>query len=82
MSLGDYKAESVNYFQELVELLLPNRLANSILAYGMSTFKLPKTLCDELDKAVRRFWWTGSTDKRLFIALTSWIAFANQSQRG
>ncbi|POO02923.1 LOW QUALITY PROTEIN: hypothetical protein TorRG33x02_009840, partial [Trema orientale] len=68
-SLGDYKAKSVNYFQELVELR--KSVIQSIPAYGMSTFKLPKPLCDELDKAVRRFWWTGSTDKRLFIALTS-----------
>lgn len=39
--------------------------------YSMQTAKLPKLVCDEVDKKVRKFIWGGSDDKR-GVHLISW----------
>lgn len=36
----------------------------SQLIYAMSCFKLPRTMCDRLDKLMMRFWWSGGKTKR------------------
>ena len=33
-------------------------VAQASHVYTMSTYKLPKKLCNELDGVVRRFWWS------------------------
>lgn len=33
-------------------------------AYAMSVFKLPKGLCDEIQKAIENFWWGSKDDKQ------------------
>lgn len=35
-----------------------------ILTYAMTCFLLPKSLCDELESIVARFWWQNSHGKR------------------
>ena len=37
--------------------VLIKAVAQAVLSYTMSCFKLPNTLCDELIGMVRQFWW-------------------------
>ena len=46
-------------------------VALSIPTYTMSSFLVPKSLCEELDAIVRRFWWTGKMGTNRFLALKS-----------
>ena len=39
------------------EEVLIKAVAQAILTYTMSVFKLPDSLCDELAGMIRRFWW-------------------------
>ena len=39
-------------------------VAQAILTYTMSVFKLPKSLCEDLTSMIRNFWWGQRTDKR------------------
>ena len=38
-------------------------VAQSILVYSMSVFKLPMGLCKDIETMIRKFWW-GSADAR------------------
>ncbi|KAM6545081.1 hypothetical protein CsatB_025817 [Cannabis sativa] len=44
----------------------------SIPGYFMSTALVPKTLCEELDRIVARFWWVGNSAKDRYRAFKSW----------
>ena len=46
-------------------------VAQAILTYTMSVFKLPKSLCEDLTSMIHNFWWGQRTDKRK-IAWMSW----------
>uniref|UniRef100_A0A803P0S6 Reverse transcriptase domain-containing protein n=1 Tax=Cannabis sativa TaxID=3483 RepID=A0A803P0S6_CANSA len=50
--------------------------------YPMSTFLLPLSLCSELDKLVRKFWWIGCVDKSRYLALTSWDSICKPKEFG
>lgn len=59
-------------------------LANSTVAtlgfYSMQTAKLPRTICDDMDKRVRRFIWGGSEDVKK-VHLLSWEVLQLPSSR-
>lgn len=38
-------------------------VAQAVSAYAMSTFKLPKSLCDDIQQAITKFWWGLKEDK-------------------
>ncbi|KAH7533562.1 hypothetical protein FEM48_Zijuj04G0144400 [Ziziphus jujuba var. spinosa] len=40
--------------------------------YTMSTFKIPNSLCNEMDTAIRRFWWGAKEGSKHYLALKSW----------
>lgn len=44
----------------------------AIPTYSMSTFRIPKGLCTDLDSLVRRFWWGSKLGKKNYLALKSW----------
>ncbi|KAF4346205.1 hypothetical protein G4B88_004929 [Cannabis sativa] len=48
----------------------------------MSTFLLPKSLCHEMDQAIRKFWWTGSTEKDRYLALANWNSLCTPLEDG
>lgn len=50
----------------------------AIPTYSMSTFLLPKSMCNDLDAKVRRFWWSSKL-KGLFLPLRAnkVLAFVN-----
>lgn len=43
--------------------LLIKAVAQSIPTYAMSCFALPQTLCDEVSKVIRDFWWRTKNGK-------------------
>jgi hypothetical protein len=51
--------------------ILIKAVAQAILVYVMSVFKLPLGLCDELTKMIRRYWWGAQNGKRK----THWLAW-------
>jgi hypothetical protein len=44
--------------------ILIRAIAQAILAYVMGVFKLPLSLCDDLSKLIRDFWWVVDRGKR------------------
>lgn len=54
-------------------------VAQAIPIYSLSTFRVPKSVCDSLDSIVRRFWWGAKTGSNRFMALKSWRQSVKQS---
>lgn len=40
--------------------------------YTMATFKLSSTVCKNLDKLVKKFWWSSKPKGIIYMALNSW----------
>ena len=40
--------------------------------YAMSTFNIPKKICDKMDAITRRFWWKQKEKEGKFLAWKSW----------
>ncbi|KAF4347147.1 hypothetical protein G4B88_007902 [Cannabis sativa] len=57
-------------------------VAQSTPVYSMATYLFPKTLCHEMDQAVRKFWWMGSESKDRFLALCDWNSLCLPLDRG
>ncbi|XP_060974630.1 uncharacterized protein LOC133039721 [Cannabis sativa] len=57
-------------------------VAQSTPVYSMATYLFPKSLCHEMDQAVRKFWWMGSESKDRFLALCDWNSLCLPLDRG
>lgn len=44
--------------------ILIKYIAQAIPIYTMSCFKLPKSICDEINRTCARFWWGSSSNKK------------------
>ncbi|KAH9688162.1 reverse transcriptase domain-containing protein [Citrus sinensis] len=44
--------------------VLIKAVAQAIPAYAMSVFKLPRGFCDDIQRAIAKFWWGSKGDKR------------------
>ena len=44
--------------------ILIKAVAQATSTYAMSVFKIPTTLCDNLQSLIARFWWNGGSDDR------------------
>jgi hypothetical protein len=53
------------------EILL-KAIAQSIPAYAMSVFNIPKQICKEICNAIARFWWGGSQTQRKMHWMAWW----------
>lgn len=60
----------------LKEVLI-NAVAMALPNYVMSCFKLPVSLCKELESAIAKFWWRGNKDKCGMY----WISWENMKRR-
>ncbi|KAL0357136.1 UNVERIFIED_CONTAM: putative ribonuclease H protein [Sesamum calycinum] len=56
------------------KMILIKNVAQSIPVYHMSTFLLPRKICNKMDATVRRFWWQNklTEQNQKFLALKSW----------
>jgi hypothetical protein len=52
-------------------LVLIKSVAAAIPSYAMSTFLLPKSICSQLDKVFKNFWWGFSSSKTKNLSLKS-----------
>ncbi|KAL0408606.1 UNVERIFIED_CONTAM: putative ribonuclease H protein [Sesamum radiatum] len=66
------------------KMVLIKNVAQSIPVYHMSTFLLPKTICNKMDATVRRFWWQSqsSDQRKSFLALKSWKSICLPKNKG
>lgn len=60
-----------NHKSQAAKEVLIKVVAQAIPVYVMSVFKLPYSLCDELTKMTRRYWWGAEEGKKK----THWIAW-------
>lgn len=54
---------------------------STIACYSMQTAKIPRTVCDDIDKRTRRFLW-GGTEERRGMHLLSWEALQKPKEHG
>ena len=53
----------INHFWSLTNLILIQRLL-IIPSYSMSLFKLPKSICDNINFLLARYWWGQNHEER------------------
>ncbi|KAL0402832.1 UNVERIFIED_CONTAM: LINE-1 retrotransposable element O protein [Sesamum radiatum] len=66
------------------KMVLIKNVAQSIPVYHMSTFLLPKSICNKMDSIVRRFWWQTKKMEpgKNFLALKSWNSICQPKSKG
>ena len=52
--------------------ILISSIALFIPTYAISTFNIPKKVCDKMDAITRRFWWKQKEREGKFLALKTW----------
>lgn len=62
-SIREWLAWKEKYLSAAGKDVLIKYVAEALPIYIMSVFKLPSTLCDELMKQVRAFWWGGENGR-------------------
>uniref|UniRef100_A0A803QBY8 Reverse transcriptase domain-containing protein n=1 Tax=Cannabis sativa TaxID=3483 RepID=A0A803QBY8_CANSA len=66
-------------------LTLAQSVLQSIPCYTMSTFRIPITICKELDSIMARFWWKGSPrdmSSNHYLALKGWSSICQPKKNG
>ena len=53
----------------------------AISAFSMSYFKLPNTLCNEIEIMIRKFWW-GQRDERRKVHWVKWSKLCRAKTEG
>ena len=61
--------------------ILIKAMAQAVPTYTMSCFQLPKTLCDNLKRMMRNFWW-GQRNQESKIAWVSWKKMCKSKLHG
>ncbi|KAL9426438.1 hypothetical protein AB3S75_033257 [Citrus x aurantiifolia] len=61
--------------------VLIKAVAQAVPAYAMSVFRLPSTLCDDIQRAVAGFWWRAKKDRKS-IHWTKWESLCHAKGRG
>jgi hypothetical protein len=57
-------------------------VAQALPTYTMSTFEVPKKICENLDAVTRRFWWNPKNPSGRFLAWKSWDALCLPKKDG
>lgn len=57
------RRKRTGFFNDIKLRVLSKILAQAIPAYAISVFKLSKSLCDDIQKVIVRFWWGSKEDK-------------------
>ena len=61
--------------------ILIKAIAQAIPTYTMSCFQIPKSLCDEIEAMMRKFWW-GQRGQESKIAWVSWKKMCKSKMNG
>ncbi|KAL9411236.1 hypothetical protein AB3S75_044931 [Citrus x aurantiifolia] len=61
--------------------VLIKAVAQAVPAYAMSVFKLPVGICNDIQKAIAKYWWGSKEDKRA-IHWASWYKLSQAKSRG
>ena len=56
--------------------VLVNSVAQAVPVFSMSCFKLPRGLCEHLNKLIRQFWWGSKEGKRK----PAWVAWKSMTK--
>lgn len=56
-------------------------MALALPTYAMSCFRIPKGVCDEINKVLARFWWSGAQGKR-GVHWGAWHRLTNHKREG
>jgi hypothetical protein len=62
--------------------VLIKSVASMIPSYPMSTFLLPISFCEDLDKIFKNFWWGFPKDKTRNLCLKSWSSICTPKAQG
>ncbi|XP_074378321.1 uncharacterized protein LOC141719854 [Apium graveolens] len=77
--LQGWKSKAIS--QACKSILIRN-VAQSIPSYCMSCFLLPKSLCQELERMLNKYWWCTSSSDRRGISWLSWDSMSSSKSRG
>ncbi|KAF3438786.1 hypothetical protein FNV43_RR21551 [Rhamnella rubrinervis] len=64
------------------KVVLIKSVIQAVPIYTMSTFKIPITVCKELDKITKRFWWEAKMKSRHYLALKAWKDVCKPKRNG
>lgn len=56
-------------------------MAQAVPAYAMSVFRIPITICDDIQRAITRFWW-GSKKEQKSLHWAKWETLCQAKGRG
>ncbi|KAH9685108.1 reverse transcriptase domain-containing protein [Citrus sinensis] len=62
-------------------IVLIKVVAQAVPAYAMSVFKIPSTLCEDIQKAMAKFWW-GNKKEKNGIHWARWERMSHAKHRG
>lgn len=62
--------------------VLLKSVAQTLPTFCMSTFLIPKSLCDDLEKMMNSFWWGMKSGGRRGMHWTNWSKLCKQKNRG
>ncbi|XP_060968504.1 uncharacterized protein LOC133036050 [Cannabis sativa] len=80
--LEGWKAKCLSHAGRLT---LAQSVLRSIPCYAMSTFRIPRSICKDLDSIMARFWWKGNhgdSSNNHYLALKSWSAICQPKRNG
>lgn len=62
--------------------VLLRNVAQTIPAYTMSCFLIPKTLCQEMERMMNAFWWSSNSSNNKGIKWLSWSSMSMSKKQG
>lgn len=68
-------------FSKAGKEILLNAMVQTIPSYSMSCFKLPDSLIKDIQRLIRRFWWSGGLDKK-GIPWLHWEVLCSHKSKG
>ena len=61
--------------------VLIKTVSQAIPTYSMSLFKLPKTLCDNINSSLAKYWWSQNKDEKK-IHWSNWKRLCTHKKKG
>lgn len=62
--------------------ILIRNVAQTIPAYTMSCFMIPKTLCQEIERIMNAFWWNSNSSNNEGVKWLSWSRMCTTKKKG